>query len=401
MVLSAMSIFALVFALPQLMGPPHRTVSVRQPFEEGISGVEAGTPIILGGLTVGNVLDVVTVAAAGSEGSYFRVDCSVDASLVIPRTAKVKVVSSMIGGASSLAIELPTHRGQPALGADEMLATIPHTDTLESLLGKSQADQLRAAVERNRALDFRTPIRDGVERLRTIQTDVNAVWAEYALDAADWTDQSNAILEGLAAAQQRFGEIEGLFAAGATLDRAQLQSAFDRIHTQFAESKALAHTVQQRWTEEVVPPFFDLVERTKKSIALISGNAAIVMTLLRDANAARASTMADMQIAGDQLRRAEQEIIFTPWTLLGGAFADKSEQAEFIKIARELVRSTTELHMAVSFARTILDQDPKLTQRHPELVNLMKQWMSRASAEHEVAGEALLNRLIGVPVHDP
>ena len=84
-----------------------------------------------------------------------------------------------------------------------------------------------------------------------------------------------------------------------------------------------------------------------------------------------------------------------PWTLLGGTFEDKGEQAQFKKIALELVRSTTELNLAIGFTRELLEQDPKLAVRYPELIELLNQWITRAGANQNIASQELLNRLLG------
>ena len=119
------------------------------------------------------------------------------------------------------------------------------------------------------------------------------------------------------------------------------------------------------------------------------------MAALYDAKGVWASSKADLQIAGGQVTRAMRETVTMPWTLLGGTFEDKGEEAQFQKLAREVVRSTAELNMAVGIAKEFLAQDPKLAVRYPELVELLDKWMTQAAADQKIAAQRILDRLIG------
>lgn len=51
----------------------------------------------------------------------------------------------------------------------------------------------------------------------------------------------------------------------------------------------------------------------------------------------------------------------------------------------------------MSFAQDLLQQDPGLAERYPELVSLMQRWMETAAAKQKAAGQDLLNELLGRP----
>jgi len=140
-----------------------------------------------------------------------------------------------------------------------------------------------------------------------------------------------------------------------------------------------------------------LIARVKREFAIIEANAAVVVALWKDSKSMAGNSNADLQMTGEQLDRATREITLMPWTLLGGAFADKSERARFLKAAHEVVRSTGELSLSVSFAQELLQQDPGLAERYPELVTLMQRWMEAATAKQKSAGQELLNELLGRP----
>lgn len=95
-------------------------------------------------------------------------------------------------------------------------------------------------------------------------------------------------------------------------------------------------TLKSRWNDEILPPLADLIDRFKKDCAIIERNYESTMGMLQDAKDSLGNAKADMQITGVQLDRTVREITLMPWTLLGGAFEDKGEQAQFKKLRRNL-----------------------------------------------------------------
>ncbi|MEY4787523.1 MAG: hypothetical protein RL692_1417, partial [Planctomycetota bacterium] len=228
----------------------------------------------------------------------------------------------------------------------------------------------------------------GADNLDAVKTTFNADWDI-------WRAQGNSIKDGYDMASAKSEEIFALFASGKVLDTEKLQPAIDRIKSNLSTSGELIATLKTRWNDEILPPLADLIDRFKKDCAIIERNYESTMALLQDAKSTAGGAKADMQIAGVQLNRAVREITLMPWTLMGGAFEDKSEQAQFKKIALELVRSTTELNLAIGFTRELLEQDPKLAVRYPELIELLNQWITRAGANQNKTSQELLNRLLG------
>ncbi|MSQ89904.1 MAG: MCE family protein [Phycisphaerales bacterium] len=390
-------LFCAVMALPSLSGPKQRRVVVESQFVDGVSGIEQGTPIMMGGLRVGEVDAVTLIPASAGTNAYFQLECAVDAGLRIPRTSTVRSTQSLVGAGTILEIRLPPVGVSAPLIAGETLQSTPADSTLAALLGDHRAAALEEAFARIHATDFRTPFESGRARLQTLAPDFAAVKQEVAADLDAWKIQRDAIFAGADSAHLKLNELVALFGPDQCLDLARLEPAFDRLRANLQATVDGITALKSHWNEEVWPPLSDIIGRLTRDLATLQGDAALVTTMLNDTKGAWSATAADLQITGGQLERAESMITLAPWTLLGGAFAEKGEREQFTKIARELVRSTTELHLAVTFANDLLVHDPKLAARYPELVALLKEWMARARAEHEVAGEQLLNRLIGAP----
>ncbi len=389
--------FAAVTLAPTILGPERVSASITFPFQQGVSGIKPKSPILLAGLNVGSVDSVEFVPVSGETPAFFRAVCSLSPKIRIPRTAKVLVKPSPVGAAPTIIIQLPTSNSIASLGESSehlQLEASPSESTMAVLFGSQRAKNLEESWISIEAFDLGSITQDAKARWMTAYNDGRALNTVWEQDWQAWRTQANAIADGFDRARIQFNEIDALFGPGKNLDRQRLEPAFDRIRSNFNSSIELMASLQSRWNEEILPPLTDLIDRFKKDCAIIQRDYQQTMALLHDGQVAWGSMSADLQIAGGQLRRSVKEITLMPWTLLGGAFADKSEQAQFNKIAQEIVRSTAELSLAVSFARDLLEQDPKLATRHPELVELLNRWLTTAAAKQKAAGENLLNRLI-------
>ena len=391
-------LFVGMTSIPSMLGPQMRPVSVQFPFEGGVAGVISGTPILRGGMDVGKVKSVTFVASVDDHPPYFRADCLFISQVIIPRTATVTVQQSAIGAGPKLIIQLPVASGTLHLGdqtAEEMLQVTPSQSSLALLFGPDRAAALVKSYDSLTNFNLGSPIHDLSDRVKTTSNDAGAIKAEFNRDWDAWKAQATSIEDGFDIARARGNEMWALVAPGGVLDREKLGPAFDRIKANLSTSVELINTLRTRWNDQILPPLTDLIDRFKKDCATIESDYALTMAALYDAKGVWASSKADLQIAGGQVTRAMRETVTMPWTLLGGTFEDKGEEAQFQKLAREVVRSTAELNMAVGIAKEFLAQDPKLAVRYPELVELLDKWMTQAAADQKIAAQRILDRLIG------
>lgn len=365
------------------------------PFSTGVQGIAKGTPVVMGGLQFGKVKSVTLVEHTASSAGMFSVSLLVDRGLSVPRTASVSVTQSVLGSGTMLVINLPRDSGGMHLGPTDALVAAPTKSTLELLLGQQRAAEFQRSIATFESFDLKPSIQDGRERWTTLANEGAALNAQVGGDVDLWRPQAIAVLDGFDAARTRMNEIEAVFGPGQSLDRARLEPVFERMHANFTQSAQLITTMRTRWTEQIVPPFTDLADRFKKSLATLESDYERVKGIFAQSMGTAGSASADLQIAGTQLHASAREITLMPWTLLGGTFEDKGEQAQFNTLARELLRSTTELHLSVTFAQEMLAHDPKLVVRYPELCELLNRWMARAAADQNVAADRILQRLIG------
>ncbi len=391
-------LFAALVSIPSVSGPQMVSSSVQFPFEGGVDGIKRGTPILLGGLNVGTVQSITFMPALDGKPPYFRADCLSQAELSIPRTATITVKQSPIGAGVSLIINLPVSSASFSFEnskSDEMLRVTPSESTLALLFGPQRAEEIMESYNTITKFSLGSPATDLKERVQTGANDSDAIKTMFRADWDIWRAQGISIQDGYDTASGKLDEIYAFFGPGKSLDQEKLQPAFERIKANLTTSGELIATLKSRWNDEILPPLADLIDRFKKGCAIIERNYESTVAMLQDAKDSFGNAKADMQITGVQLDLTVREITLMPWTLLGGAFEDKGEQAQFKKIARELVRSTTELNLAIGFTRELLAQDPKLAVRYPELIELLNQWITRAGANQNVAAQEILNRLVG------
>jgi len=392
-------LFTVLVSIPSLTGPKMVSSAVQFPFEGGVNGIKRGTLILMGGLNVGTVQSVTFKPGVYGRPPYFRAECLTLANMYIPRTATITVQESPIGAGVNLIIQLPSSSASFSLNTepdDDMLHVTPSQSSLTLLFGPRRAAEIVESYKTITEFSLGSPTTDLKERLETGANNLDAIKTMFRTDWEMWQAQGNSIKDGYDTASAKSEEIFALFGSGKVLDKEKLQPAFDRIKSNLSTSGELISTLKTRWNDEILPPLADLIDRFKKDCAIIERNYESTMGMLQDAKDTLGSAKADMQIAGVQLNRTVREITLMPWTLLGGTFEDKSEQAQFKKIALELVRSTTELNLAIGFTRELLEQDPKLAVRYPELIELLNQWITRAGANQNKTSQELLNRLLGL-----
>jgi hypothetical protein len=397
------ALFALITQVPTIFGPKMVTVTARLPLSSGIQGLAAGSPIEMAGIVIGSVSNISlerTANPANGETKDFLVTSQIDADAFLPRTTRVRVRTNPFGAHATLVLELPPRSGNMQFGPhdpNDDLKAEPEKGFVASFFGDTRAAQLETALAQFKALDLGAMTDDFASRWSPITAATQSVWKDGRSDWEAWSAQGNALLDGWDAARVRWGEIETVFAKGGHLDSERIDPAVERIRAQLDGSANQLTALRKKWEEEFVPPLSDLIARLKREFAIIEADAAVVMAIWSGSKNMVGDASADLQMTGEQLGRTTKEITLMPWTLLGGAFADKGERARFLQAAHEVVRSTGELSLSVSFAQDLLQQDPGLAERYPELISLMQRWMETAAAKQKAAGQDLLNELLGRP----
>ncbi|MSR29003.1 MAG: hypothetical protein EXS03_05435 [Phycisphaerales bacterium] len=395
-----LSIAAFVGALlgsTELFSPESFHVHVKFPFWAGVEGICPGSPVNLGGLHVGHV-DSLSLPGAGSpDASFVDANLSFLPGIRVPRNATVSVSRPITGGIASLTIELPRDTaGQHAQSGDTLVVSPEHSP-LALVLGAERAQKFEEVYASLASPEFAERFLEVRERFATLSGQASEAARGVREDWAVWEPQLNGLLAAREASERRLDEIRGLFAAGKPLDAARLETTIAMLRENWASADELFETLKTRMGLQAAPRLGDLFDRIGRSVAVMKNDAARIQAILRESVDASQSASADLSIAGDQIGRLMREVTLMPWTLLGGGFENKGERAQFLKFAREIVRSAAELHLAVLMAQSLLESDPQLGHKHPELVALLNSWIEKASAEHEVAGTMLLNQLIGPP----
>lgn len=385
-----------VIWLPGILEPEPIDVTTRFPFSSGVQGVKPGTPVYLGGLQMGTVKSLTLVPETPGTPAYFEMVTSMMKETLLPRSATVGIEQSITGGETRIVIHLPQITGaQETIKPGEVIQATPIRSTMERIFGDERAANLARSIEIVRHHNFATNYQDLDERLKGISAESIALKQDVEADWDAWRIQASAVLDGYDSARVNLERIDAMMAAGQPLDREKLTAAFDRIRGNFADCSQSIATLKARWSEQILPPLMDLIDRFSRHLQTAKNDYAVVRAIFADGQDALDRSRADLMIAGGQLDRAVTEMTLMPWVLLGGALEDKSDNAQYQKLAREIVRSTAELHMAISTAKTLLEHDPRLLEKYPQLVELLMKWMDGASEKQNQAGNEMLDHLIG------
>jgi hypothetical protein len=140
-----------------------------------------------------------------------------------------------------------------------------------------------------------------------------------------------------------------------------------------------------------------MMSRLERAWQTLRSDADRMLTLVTQMREATGTVSADMQLAGGQLSRAETEILFTPWNLLGGIFqGDRADETRDFSV-RMVVQSATELRLASDATRQLLEADPRLLERYPDIAALLEEWLRAANARAEAVDAGVFRKMMDEP----
>ncbi|MBU3728032.1 MAG: hypothetical protein FGM37_02135 [Phycisphaerales bacterium] len=391
---------------PRVFAPATFVLDFSVPLEEGASGISPGATVTLGGIVIG-VVDRTEVSADRSGPDYINVALRIPRGIVIPSGSTAHVAADALGGAGRVEIVPPepgppkgTAGGPAAAGpegaAPKIVYAKPKT-MLEASFGRHTMQRLDAAIEQLKQTDFGALRQDLTGRMESLQTDFRVLSADVDASLDVWQPQGSALAGTFRDCVARAESIEALLGAGGTLDSQRLEAQVKSITADWQSIRADMAALETTWTEEVVPPASDMLSRLDRAWQTLRGDAQRMLDLVTEMRESTGTVSADMQLAGGQLSRAETEIIFTPWNLLGGIFqGDRADETRAFSV-RMVVQSATELRLASDATRRLIDADPRLLERYPDIAALLEEWLRAANARAEAVDAGVFRKMMDEP----
>jgi ABC-type transporter Mla subunit MlaD len=391
-----------VIVSPKVFAPQTFVLDISVPLAEGADGISPGATVTLGGIVIG-VVDKTEVNADGDGPDFIDIAMRIPRGTVIPDGSTAHVAADALGGAGRIEIVPPEQPATPSAAPDDAGEDTPRITyakpktTLEVAFGRNTMRRLDAAIEDLKETDFSALRDDFVARTDSLRADVREFGAEFNASLEAWQPQGSALAETFRDCVARAESMEALFAAGGTLDSQRLEAQVKSIMDDWQSIRADMASLETTWTEEIAPPASDMMSRLERAWQTLRSDADRMLTLVTQMREATGTVSADMQLAGGQLSRAETEILFTPWNLLGGIFqGDRADETRDFSV-RMVVQSATELRLASDATRQLLEADPRLLERYPDIAALLEEWLRAANARAEAVDAGVFRKMMDEP----
>ncbi len=391
-----------VIVSPKVLAPETFVLDFSVPLAEGAAGISPGATVTLGGIVIG-VVDKTEVNADGDGPDFINIAMRIPRGIVIPDGSTAHVAADALGGAGRIEIVPPERPVPPSAAPGDAGADTPRITyakpktTLEVAFGRNTMRRVDAAIEDLKQADFGSISDDFAARTDSLRADVREFGAEFNASLEAWQPQGSALAGTFRDCVARAESIQALFAAGGTLDSQRLEAQVKSIMDDWQSIRADMASLETTWTEEIVPPASDMMSRLERAWQTLRSDADRMLTLVTQMREATGTVSADMQLAGGQLSRAETEILFTPWNLLGGIFqGDRADETRDFSV-RMVVQSATELRLASDATRQLLEADPRLLERYPDIAALLEEWLRAANARAEAVDAGVFRKMMDEP----
>ena len=388
---------------PKVFAPETFVLDVSVPLEEGASGIAPGATVTLGGIVIGAV-DSTKISSDGGK-DFISVALRIPRGIVIPSGSTAHLAADALGGSGRIEIVPPDPNGPRAPGdvgaapaatdgSPAKIAFAKPKTPLEAAFGRGRMRRLNSAIDELKAMDFGALREDLSTRMGSLQTDFKELSAEVDSSLDVWQPQGTALANTFRDCVTRAESIEALLGAGGTLDSHRLEAQVKAITADWQAIRADMAALETAWTEEIAPPASDMISRLERAWQTLRSDADRMLALITETRESTGTVSADMQLAGGQLSRAETEIIFTPWNLLGGIFqGDRADETRDFSV-RMVVQSATELRLASDATRQLLEADPRLVERYPDIAALLEEWLRAANTRAEAVDAGVFRKMM-------
>ena len=404
--LAVAAIIVVTIVSPRVFAPSTFVLEFSVPLEEGASGIASGATVTLGGIVIGAV-DSTKISSNGGSDSI-TIALRIPRGIVIPSGSTAHLAADALGGSGRIEIVPPEPKSRPSgdgaasapAGPDAAapkIAYVKQKTMMEASFGRHTMQRLNASIDQLKQTDFGALRKDLATRMESLQVDFRELSADVDASLDVWQPQGSALAGTFRDCVARAESMEALFSAGGTLDSQKLQAQIKAITADWQAIRADMAALETAWTEEIVPPASDMISRLERAWQTLRGDAERMLALVTETRESAGTVSADMQLAGGQLSRAETEIIFTPWNLLGGMFqGDRADETRDFSV-RMVVQSATELRLASDATRRLIEADPRLLERYPDIAALLEEWLRAANARAEAVDAGVFRKMMDEP----
>lgn len=385
---------------------------VRFPVEQGAAGISLGSPVLLGGQQVGQVLGI-TFDNTNKDVPASSVDVRVEVreDVAIFENAQIYLEKPLLGSLSNINVVTPGTSNLTAFNGksakiengEVLVAGVAPGLLAQAGLGPTQLDQLKRTLENvdKTVLRLTQLIDKSSPDVETAIADVRAVIADAKNNFSGWDTSIDKSLSNLESAT---GRVDPLFS--------KIEKSVDSATSVFEEAKAIV-TENREQIEKILTSVQSATDRLdKESVDLLNaalkdarGAMAQAQTAITDVNALITEqrpnlrkAIANMRLTSDQLKLASIEVRSQPWRIFHNPdtkelsaqvlYDSTRNYAEAASDVRAASEALTQLSLTQKTGQTMSDGD--LAAKLAELSkNLQESMTTFQKAEKE-----LLDKLV-------
>jgi len=309
-VLLAATVIIVLAGVPEKLRPTSEYV-VRFDLREGAAGLEADSPVRIGGRDVGRVKRV-NFEGSSDNVKGVLVTIVIDEGLVVREGATAFLERPLLGSGATLNFE--------SLGAEDGAAiaeggTIPGEPQVPQFMaqagfGSTQREQLQAILARSDRF---------TQEFEAIVADVRRMTEDARERSGGWFDRADSIL---ARADEATGDLREGIEEGRTLVstvQERVDANRDRVDAIIANTEAAtadARDFTAHVNETTRPRIDELLDEGARGLDAATAAIERVGDLIAAESPSVRKTLANARLASDQLRLTMGEVRRTPWRLL-------------------------------------------------------------------------------------
>lgn len=333
---------------------------IRFDIAEGVTGLEPGSRVLVGGYQVGIVktLDFELTPDAGATG--ILVTISIKNWLSLKQGAAAYLISPLLGGSGT--IDFPDIGEGAPLNFDDIIdgRIAPPTMLAQAGYGPDQAEQLRTLIKN--ANEASSKINTFMDDAKDVSTNVRAKWP-------NWSERADSIMKNVdetAAkvaplvdnANQRVEEFKEILATVRGYLDENRSNVKDAVAS-FKNIGAQSETFMARLNGELSDKAAGIMDEGREAIAKAEESLDTVQGLLEEQTPNIRRSMTNFRLASDQLTTMMGEVRRSPWRLL---YRPDTRELEFELLydsARTYAAAVSDLRAAAETLQTLSATNPE------------------------------------------
>ncbi|HYE02284.1 MAG TPA: MlaD family protein [Phycisphaerales bacterium] len=396
--------------IPEKLTPMNR-YTVRFSLSDGAEGLDAGSPVKVGGRPAGRVTgwefqtDPRTGAPIGID-----VHVKIRADVKLYGDTLAMLVVPLLGTASS--INIPMVGSGPVLVQGEIIpgAVAPPSFLAQAGYGPEQAGQLRtifsnaqAVSERLRRLSDRVEeeFDPAMDDARAAVRDVREMTAGARASFDVWRRRVDSTLANVDEASARFGPVVDDTHAGVNEARAVIRDVHatvtdnrPRVDAALGNVEQLTHKANTEGWESVR----GLLERARQGLDEFAEAGQRVNLVIKEQSPELRAMIANARLASDQLKLTASEVRAAPWKLLSPATGRKELENEALyDAARTYSMAVSDLRAAAASLEAVATDDapgsPRAQALGQEQVRELVAEVEKSFEQYRRAEQSFLERL--------